>query len=179
MMPSGKSYEEIYSNFRWEIPERYNIAQQVCDRHDADKLAMIFDDDRGNVLHFTFGDIRKLSSKLANALKAHGVQRGDRVGVLMAQSPEVAISHVAAYRMGAVGVPLFALFGADAIEFRLGNSGAKAVILDAVHLPKLEQVRDKLPDLQTVIVIGAGKHGAWFKDYGTLMAEAFRQQPRG
>ena len=142
MLPSGNTYEEIYAKFRWEIPERYNIAQQVCDRHDASRLALIFDDDRGNVLRFTFGDIRKLSSKLANVLKAHGVQRGDRVGVLMAQSPEVAISHVAAYRMGAVGVPLFALFGADAIEFRLSNSGAKAVILDAVHLPKLEQVRD-------------------------------------
>jgi len=177
MMPSGSTYEEVYNKFRWEIPERYNIAQQVCDRHDAGKLAMIFDDDRGNVLRFTFGDIRKLSSKLANVLKAHGVQRGDRVGVLMAQSPEVAISHVAAYRMGAVGVPLFALFGADAIEFRLGNAGAKAVILDAVHLPKLEQVRDKLPELKTIIVIGAGKHGAWFKDYGTLMAEASDSSP--
>ncbi|MDF3074891.1 MAG: AMP-dependent synthetase [Alphaproteobacteria bacterium] len=172
MLPSGNTYEEVYKKFRWEIPERYNIAREVCDRHDTGRLALIFDDDRGNVQRFTFGDIRKLSSKLANVLKAHGVTRGDRVAVLMAQSPEVAISHVAAYRIGAVGVPLFALFGADAIEFRLGNAGAKAVILDAVHLPKLEQVREQLPELKTVIVIGAGKHGAWFKDYETLMAEA-------
>jgi acetyl-CoA synthetase len=177
MMPAGKTYEEVYNNFRWEIPDRYNIAREVCDRHDPNRLALIFDDDRGNVLRFTFGDIRKLSSKLANVLKAHGVKRGDRVGVLMAQSPEVAISHVAAYRMGAVGVPLFALFGADAIEFRLSNSGATAIILDVVHLPKLEQVRDKLPELKTVIVIGAGKHGSWFKDYDTLMAEASDQSP--
>jgi acetyl-CoA synthetase len=177
MMPAGKTYDEVYNNFRWEIPDRYNIAREVCDRHDANRLALIFDDDRGNVLRFTFGDIRKLSSKLANVLKAHGVKRGNRVGVLMAQSPEVAISHVAAYRMGAVGVPLFALFGADAIEFRLSNSGATAIILDVVHLPKLEQVRDKLPELKTVIVIGAGKHGAWFKDYDTLMAEASDQSP--
>ena len=61
MMPTGSSYEEVYSKFRWEIPERYNIAEQVCDRHDPNRLALVFDDDRGNVTRFTFGDIRKAS----------------------------------------------------------------------------------------------------------------------
>jgi acetyl-CoA synthetase len=172
MLPSGTTYEEVYSKLHWDIPARYNIAQQVCDRHDQSKLALIFDDDRGKVTRWSFGDIRKHSSRLANALRACGVQRGDRVGVLMSQCPELAIAHVAAYRMGAVGVPLFALFGEEAIAFRLGNAAASAIVLDVAHLPKLEAARAQLPDLKTVIVIGAGKHGAWFKDYATLLAEA-------
>lgn len=172
MLPSGNTYEEVYNKLRWDVPERYNIARMVCDRHDQGKLAMVFDDDRGGVTRWSFGDIRKQSSKLANALMALGVRRGDRVGVLMSQCPELAISHVAAYRMGAIGVPLFALFGEEAIAFRMGNAGAAAIVLDIAHLPKLEAARSQLPDLKTVIVVGAGKHGSWFKDYATLLAEA-------
>ncbi len=172
MLPSGNTYEEVYNKLRWDIPERYNIARMVCDRHDGSKLALIFDDDKGNVTRWTFGDIRKASSKLANALMASGIKRGDRVAVLMSQCPELAISHVAAYRMGAVGVPLFALFGEEAIAFRMGNAAATAIVLDVAHLAKLEAARPHLPDLKTVIVVGAGKHGVWFKDYATLLAEA-------
>src|SRR6185369_5154488 len=137
MLPSGNTYEEVHNKLRWEVPERYNIVCMVCDRHGADRLALIFDDDKGKIMCWSFGDIRKQSSRLANALMACGVKRGDRVGVLMSQCSELAISHVAVYRMGAVGVPLFALFGEEAIAFRMGNAGATAIVLDIAHLPKL------------------------------------------
>ena len=60
-----------------------------------------------------------MSSRFANVLKADGLARGDRVAVFLSQSLELPIAHLAAFRSGLVSVPLFTLFGEDALEFRL------------------------------------------------------------
>ena len=77
---------------------------------------------------------------------------GDRVGILLGQSPETAVSHVAIYKLGAVAIPLFTLFGTEALEYRLTNSAARGLITDAANLPKILEIRNKLPELQVVIV---------------------------
>src|SRR6202041_3884553 len=71
-----------------------------------------------------------------------------------AQSLEVPIAHLAAFRSGVVWVPLFTLFGEDALEFRLSNSGAKAIVTDQTGWDKLAKIRDRLPDLEHIYVIG-------------------------
>jgi acetyl-CoA synthetase len=91
MLTPGKSYDEICQNFRWQVPERYNMAVDVCDRHvdGRETTALIYVDEQGRESRYSFRDMRKYSSQLAHTLEAHGVERGDRVGILLPQSPEV------------------------------------------------------------------------------------------
>ena len=152
MLKPGKSYEEIRQAFRWEVPEQYNLGSDVCDKHPANKRALIYEDEAGNVTTYTFGQLRKLSNRFANVLQALGLERGERVGILLSQSPEAAITHLAVYKAGGIAVPLFTLFGPDAIEYRLANSDARVVVTDGSNLEKLLTIRDRLPSLSTIIV---------------------------
>ncbi len=125
MLPSADSYEELRDRFRWRVPARYNIGVDVCDKWagDPDRLALIYKSGP-EVLRYTFRDLQRLSNRLANALAAHGLARGARLGILLPQAPETALAHIAAYKLGAVAVPLFTLFGAEALEYRVADSGA-------------------------------------------------------
>ncbi|GAA4259267.1 AMP-binding protein [Azospirillum formosense] len=162
MLPEADSYEGLRDRFVWSVPERYNIGVDVCDKwaeRDPDRTALIHKRRDGAVETYSFADIRRLSNRLANALAAHGVARGDRVGILLPQAPETAVSHVAVYKMGGVAVPLFSLFGVEALEYRLGNCGARAVVTDAVGAAKIAQIRDRLPELKLVLRIDEAGEG--------------------
>ncbi|MBP2299046.1 acyl-CoA synthetase [Azospirillum picis] len=160
MLPKADSYEGVCRHFAWQVPNRYNIGVDVCDRWaeaEPDRLALIHKRRDGGVEEYRFSDIRALSNRFANTLAGHGVARGDRVGILLPQAPETAISHVAVYKMGAVAVPLFSLFGVEALEYRLANCAARAVVTDAAGAAKIAQIRDRLPALQAVFRIdGSG-----------------------
>ena len=122
--------------------------------------------------NWTFGQLLAASSRLANALAARGISKGDRVAVFLSQGAELTLCHLAGYRMGAVVLPLFTLFGEEALEYRLANAEASALITDMSQLPKVLAVRDRLPHLKTIIVIGAGAHGSAFLDWDRLLAAA-------
>lgn len=158
MLIPGKDYDEVSRSFQWQIPERYNIGVDICDKwaDDRHKVALIYEDSAGRVGTYTFLDLKRLSNRLANGLVAHGVERGNRVGILLGQSPETAIAHIALYKIGAIAIPLFTLFGVDALEYRLSNSGAAAVVTDATNLPKILEIRHSLPELKCVIVTESG-----------------------
>ena len=156
MLTEAATYEELTRNFRWDIPARFNIAAACCDRH-ADgsaRLALIDVDEAGGATRTSFDELSDFSRRFANVLKTDGLARGDRVAVFLSQSLELPIAHLAAFRSGLVSIPLFALFGEDALEFRLSNSGAKAVVTDTAGWQKLAKIRDRLPELQQVYVIG-------------------------
>lgn len=157
MLEKRNTYEEVYKSFRWPIPEYYNIGVDICDKWAGERyrLALIYEDEEGKVEKFTFWDLKGLSNRLANALKAYGVERGDRVGILLPQCPETALSHIAIYKMGAIAIPLFTLFGPDALEYRLSNSEAKVVITDAANIEKILQIKDALPHLKIIIATRA------------------------
>ena len=137
------SYEAMYQQFRWRVPAHYNIGVDVCDKWsgDADRLALIYQSKNGKVTRYTFSQIQRLSNRTANLLTQQGLARGDRVAILLPQAPETAIAHVAVYKAGAIAVPLFTLFGIDALQYRLADSGAKLLITDAVSAVKLAQIR--------------------------------------
>lgn len=145
MLKPGKTYDEIYKSFRWNIPEVYNIGVDVCDKwaHQRFRMALIYEDEKGRVEKYTFWELKQLSNRLGNALRAHGIERGDRVGILLPQSPEAGISHIALYKIGAIAIPMFTLFGADALEYRLSNSEAKGLITDEENIPKILEIRKK------------------------------------
>ena len=167
MLTRKSTYDDVYRSFRWCVPEYYNIGVDVCDKwaEERDRLALIYEDEEGKSEKFTFWALKGLSNRLANALKAYGVERGDRVGILLPQCPETAIAHVAIYKLGGIAIPLFTLFGPDALEYRLGNSEAKAVITDGSNIEKIMQIKGKLPHLKIIIATKAkaedGVHDFW------------------
>ncbi len=154
MLTAGKSYNHIYDTFRWQIPEYYNIGLDICDKwaKGPSRTALVYENEAGKVETYSFQGLKKISNKLANALRACGVDKGDRFGILLPQSPETAISHIAAYKIGAIAIPLFTLFGTDALSYRLENSQAKAIVTNQDNLPKILEIWPNLPLLDTVIV---------------------------
>jgi acetyl-CoA synthetase len=172
MIPRGLPYDEAMRRFRWNVPERFNIGRAVCERHEPSTLAMIVENADGSVRHWTFGQLLSASSRLANALSGHGITKGQRVAVFLSQSAELTVCHLAGYRMGAVVLPLFTLFGEEALEYRLNNAEASAIVTDITQLPKILAVRERLPHLGTIIVIGAGADGDHFLDWDTLLGAA-------
>jgi acetyl-CoA synthetase len=160
MLTEAPDYETLYRDFRWDIPARFNIATACCDRH-ADgtgRLALIYVDEDGGATRTSFDEISEMSRRFANVLKADGLKRGDRVAVFLSQSLELPIAHLAALRSGMISIPLFALFGEDALEFRLSNSGAKAIITDEAGWEKLTKIRDRLPYLQDIYITSGAVH---------------------
>ena len=156
LLPKG-DWEEVLRDFRWEIPEDFSIAESCCDRwarFDPDRAAIIDVDAKGEKSVWSFGRLKSESDALAATLRASGVVRGDRVGILLSQRPEVMVAHFAAHKLGAVSLPLFTLFGADALEYRLADSGASAVVTDAEQLEKLLSVAGAT-SVETVVALDA------------------------
>lgn len=132
------------------------MGTDVCDlpaARDPEAVAVLFEDERGDTRKCTFGEIQALSNRLANALAHRGCKQGDRVAILLPQRPETGIAHVATYKLGAIAVPLSTLFGPDALEYRLRDSGAQIVITDARGKSKLGGIRDNLPELKHVYLV--------------------------
>ncbi len=147
----GESWEAVRAAFRWRLPARYNIAEHACERHvGSSRPALICPDPAGGpAREWSFRELSRLSNRLANALAAGGVGRGDRVAVLLGQQVETGLAHLAAAKLGAVALPLFTLFGEEALAWRLGHSGAKALITDAAGREKVAGL--DLPALSLVV----------------------------
>src|SRR3979490_1681315 len=173
MLTEASNYDALYRDFRWDIPVRFNIATACCDRHadGTNRLALIYVDEDGGATRHSFDDISDFSRRFANVLKADGLARGDRVAVFLSQSLELPIAHMAAVRSGMVSIRLFRLFGEDALEFRLANSGAKAVVTDESGWEKLSKIRDRLPYLQDIYVTSDMTH-AGAKSFWSAIEEA-------
>ena len=175
-MLSGRTYDDVCRNFRWNIPEYYNIGVDVCDKWagDRQRLALIYVDPQGREQRYTFRSLRDYSNQLANTLKARGIDRSDRVGILLSQRPETLISHIAVYKLGAVAVQLLTLFGPEALEYRLADSQARAVITDKENLSKIHAIGERLPHLELVIVVDGGQ-GRAEMDFWEALTRAERE----
>jgi acetyl-CoA synthetase len=154
-MPSRPNYEQLYASFRWNIPKRYNIAADVCDRHASDpgKVALIGEDSDGKTWKMTFREVQRQANKLANLLVSLGLVRGDRVMLLLGQNAWTAIGHVACWKAGLVSVPASTLFAADAVAYRLNAVGIRIVITDLANFPTVEKARLLAPAMEHVFVV--------------------------
>jgi acetyl-CoA synthetase len=143
------SYEEMRAAHSWEVPERYNIALDVCDKHDPERLAMVWEDWQGNERRVSFGELQELSNRFANVLEAVGVERGDRVATLLPSLPETAAVFLGTYKRGAILLSMSVLYGDEGIEHRLRDSGARLVVTDVAN-------RDRIPEglVERVLVMG-------------------------
>ena len=153
-------YDALHRGFGWSVPERFNMAE-VCSRRwaaDPDRrrgVAVVATaPDRPDQTH-TYADLQAAANRLSNALVRLGVQRGDRVAIVMPQRFETAVAYMAVLQMGAVGMPLSQLFGPEALAFRLQDSQAVAAIGDASTLAALHEVRAQCPDLRALLAVDA------------------------
>lgn len=163
VLPRLKNYDDVYAQFRWRVATRYNIGVDVCDRwaaREPDRLAILHVHPDGREDAVSYGALRDTSNRLANALRAQGVARGDRVAILLPQAPEVAVSHIAIYKLGAIALPLATLFGIDALSYRLQNSGASALITNAQGVARIAEIRNDVPALKLVLSIDGAGDGA-------------------
>jgi len=149
-----ESYEQLYKSFRWNIPKIFNIGEATCDRHSKDKskVAIFYEDDQGTEAKYTFWELRNASNQLANVLKDLGIERGDIVGVLLPSRLETAVALLALYKSGCVALSMSPLFGSDAVEYRLKNSKAKALILESER-KDIRKIAGEIETLKHVIVV--------------------------
>jgi acetyl-CoA synthetase len=132
------SYEEAVATHEWRVPERYNIAVDCCDKHPADKLAMIHEDYEGNVRKVSWGELQEWSNRFANVLRAHGVKRGDRVAMLLPATPETAAAFFGTWKVGAILLSMSVLYGDDGIRHRIDDSEPKVVVTDAANAGRVQ-----------------------------------------
>src|ERR671915_1262506 len=143
------TYEEMRARHRWDVPERYNIARDVCDKHERDRLAMGWEGPAGNERRVSFGELQDTSNRFANVLEANGIERGDRVATLLPSLPETAAVFLGTYKRGAILLSMSVLYGDDGIQHRLRDSGARLLVTDAAN-------RDRIPSglVERVLVMG-------------------------
>ncbi|MDO6459161.1 AMP-binding protein [Granulosicoccaceae sp. 1_MG-2023] len=148
------SFDALYAAFSWEVPEYFNMAAEVCDRHAhlSDSVALYQENEAGDKASFSFAEVYRMANQLAHVLQDLGVQRGDRVAIVLSQRIETALTHVAAHKLGAVSLPLSVLFGPDALLYRLQDSGARVLVTTAEIAAKVELLRAQLPQLEQVLV---------------------------
>src|SRR5258706_905509 len=155
-------YPQEYARYRWRVPDDFNIARATCRRWTAEgeRVAVRWEDERGATASLSFLELQRAANRLSNALRALGIAAGDRVALILPQRPETVITYLAIFQMGAVAVPLSLLFGPEAIESRLVNSGAKVAVVDPQTLGTLWPIRAGLPEVGHVIgVAGARESG--------------------
>ena len=152
MLPKILNYDHLYNTFNLNIPLKFNIASATIDKFaNTNRIALKNIKFNGELENLSFGFIQKKSNQLANALDNLNLNRNDRVGIILGQCPETLISHISCFKSGKISIPLFNLFGVDALKFRLNDSSASVVICDKYGLEKLKKIKDSLPSLKYII----------------------------
>ena len=145
------------NGFDWPIPENANIAELCCDRWartQPQRIALTYIEKDGARHDWSYGALHQAACNLAAYFSQLGITAGDRVALLLSQSPEALITHFACYRIGAIALPLFTLFGVDALQYRLADSGAKLLVTDPTQTDKITTLDGQLPELKHLLVCG-------------------------
>jgi acetyl-CoA synthetase len=172
MSETKDRYAEIYQDFRWHVPHEYNMAHVCCRRWAENPVTT---KNRAVTLHYaaalgqknikspaqsplslSYGELYKQANQFSGVLAGLGVKRGDKVAIILPQCLETAVAYMAVLQMGAVAVPLSQLFGVDALEYRLQDSGTVVAVVDESTAANVAAVRSRCPELRTVVGVGIG-----------------------
>jgi len=177
--PPLDRYQAIYREFRWQVPDRFNLAEVCCgrwSRQTPSAVAIRWEHEDGRSRHYRYRDLQRAANRLSHALRHQGVKRGDRVAIVMPQRFETAVAHIAVYQLGAVAMPLSMLFGPEALAYRLSHSETEVAIVDEHAIDALLSARPDCRGLRTVIAVGAAQ-GCADQDWDRLidsMRSAFK-----
>ena len=173
MLQKLNNFEELCLSFKWNIPEFYNIASDTVDQDIyQNRIALINFLQDGKIEKWSFVDIKRSANKLANVFDHFHLEANARVGIILGQCPETAIAHMACFKSGKISIPLFNLFGTDALHYRLLNSRASLVICDNIGLNKIMEIKDRLPDLKKIICIDSNDEKSNVFNFKKLLEKA-------
>ena len=173
MLQKLNNFEELCLSFKWNIPEFYNIASDTVDQDIyQNRIALINFLQDGKIEEWSFVDIKRYANKLANVFDHFHLEANARVGIILGQCPETAIAHMACFKSGKISIPLFNLFGTDALHYRLLNSRASLVICDNIGLNKIFEIKDRLPDLKKIICIDSNDEKSNVFNFKNLLEKA-------
>ena len=151
------AYETVHQQFAWQVPAKFNMAEVCCGRwarspQHQHAVAILEHQTGGQApLTGTFAQLQTAANLLSIQLVALGVQKGDRVAIVMPQRFETAAAYIAVLQMGAVAMPLSMLFGPEALAFRVEDSGAAVALCDEVSTPILANLKKECLGLKTVL----------------------------
>jgi len=179
--PVADHYAALHSGFRWQVDEDFNIAEVCCSRWARaegvkgaiERIAIYAHQAGAEPVFYSYRELKQAADALSHVLVAQGVQRGDRVAIVMPQRFETAVAYMAVFQMGAVAMPLSMLFGPEALAYRLQDSGAVLAICDESSIASVGQVRGECPALRTVMAAGAAA-GQADVDYASALAQQTR-----
>jgi acetyl-CoA synthetase len=140
MSDSSERYEALRRDYRWQVPERYNIAADVCDAWPADDLAMVHEHFEGAVREVHWGELQALANQAANLLAGLGVERGDRVAVVLPPTPETAALFFATWKLGAILLAMSVLYGDEGIAHRVNDSEPRVLVTDAANAARFDGI---------------------------------------
>ena len=160
------SYDDFYANFRLRIPDNFNFTYDVVDwyaEHEPERIAMLWCDDHGNELTFSFKELAARTNQVANLLKAHGVGRGDSVLLVMKSRHEFWPAILACHKLFAIAIPGTHMLKEHDLIYRFDKGGIKAVmavasdtLLDEIDAAQAHSVEKTL---QLKITISGPREG--------------------
>ena len=178
--PEGRQpdlHAQIQRNFRWQVDDCFNIAEVCCSRWARlsdevtapERIAIFAHQPCAEAIFHTYSELQQAADALSYVLGGLGVQRGDRVAIVMPQRFETAVACMAVFQMGAVAMPLSMLFGPEALAFRLQDSETVVAVCDESSIASVNSVRAECPALRTVVAAGQAA-GQGDVDYETAVA---------
>lgn len=178
-------YEEIMSNFSWEkvkksydwnVEEKFNMAHECCDKwaDDPNRVAFYWEDEAGNTDVWTYKRLKDESNRLANAFTALGIKKGDRIGGLSGKDMELILTVLAAWKIGAIYVPMFTAFGPEALKYRLQDSGCKILVTNQEQAKKIE---NEEINSELLLIDGVTKEGLTFWEFVGLFSNEHVTEP--
>ena len=157
------TYEDIYSGFRWNVPEYYNFGFDVVDRwadQDRTKLALIsLDEKRERATYQTFYELKALTDQFANALLNLGIKKGDRVLIILESIPEWYAAMIGMMKLGVIPMPGTSLLTEKDIVYRLQRAEGCMVITDGRHAELIDKAQKQCPTLKTKMLVRSSRPG--------------------
>lgn len=171
-LAQADQYAALYQDFHWQVPADFNIAALCCTRwaSEPDRIAIYDDHASSDQQVVTYAQLQRAANRLSHVLQGLGVERGTRVAIVLPQRYEVAVAHIACHQLGAIAMPMSVLFGPDALEYRLQDSGAIVAIVDGAGLANLAPVRAACPQLLQLITLDCESTDSL--DWSQAMAQA-------
>ncbi|MCK5024072.1 MAG: acyl-CoA synthetase [Thermoplasmata archaeon] len=171
---TGFDYDKEYKEWKWNVPEQFNMGVDCVDKHVAagkgDKLALIWENEAGDVKKYTFAQMKEESDKFGNVLRSLGLKKGDRFLIRLPNIPEFQMAFLGGLKIGAVPIPSSCMFKPTEVEYRIVDSEAKMAISVPDYVSAIDEIKSNCPTLEHIIVVGeSGKEHISFEE---LMSQA-------
>ena len=179
---SFESYEDFMQNFKINVPENFNFGYDVVDawaEKEPDKKALLWTNDQGEVIQFTFADIKRESDKTASFFASQGIGRGDMVMLILKRHYQFWFSIVALHKLGATVIPATHLLTEKDIIYRCKKADIKAIVAtgDEIVINHIQNSLPKCPTLKTLVSTGPIVPEGWFDFNKEIDAAAPFERP--